>query len=216
MHLIDDYCPSEEGFRSRYAAWGAAVETLADHEFAFPGTDPRLGIVSEAHVPAKAPRLLVGCRSHVDAWDEGAVSTEDEPSGESTVVAIPAPSTESDRELRPSPWIAAVATRFAELLTLPRDWDGHGGDSVASENVEAAGRFLAAVMAPSTPAPTIVPTSDGGLQLEWHRAGFDVELPFGDEDSPLLYVAEVDSGREWEGPAVEGFSEFDLAHRLGG
>jgi hypothetical protein len=118
--------------------------------------------------------------------------------------------------LPPALWIAEVAIRFAELLALPHNWDGHGGDSIAPEAVEAAGRFLATVMSSSTPAPTIVPTSSGGLQLEWHRGGFDVELLFGDEDVPLLYLAEVDSGREWEGSPVEGFAEFDLAHRLSG
>lgn len=216
MLAVDDYCPSEEGIRSRSGICGAAVETLPDHDFAFPGGDLRFHASSEAFAPIKAPRVLVGYRPYGGTLDEGAISTEDGPSEGSRVVAIPPPSTESDRDLPPSPWIAEVATRFAELLTLPRDWDGHGGVPTAPENVEAAGRFLAIVMAPSTPAPTIVPTSSGGLQLEWHRGGVDVELLLGDEDPAFLFVAEVDSGHEWEGPPVEGFAEFDLAHRLSG
>jgi hypothetical protein len=69
-------------------------------------------------------------------------------------------------------------------------------------------------MEPSTPAPIMVPTAGGGVQLEWHRAGFDVEVLFGEEDPPLLYVAEIDKDNEWEGHPVEGFAEFELAQRL--
>jgi hypothetical protein len=120
----------------------------------------------------------------------------------------------TERERQVGPWMEAVAGRFAELLSLRPDWNGHGACPVGSGNVLAAGRFLAAVMEPATPAPTIVPTAGGGLQLEWHRAGLDVELLFGEEDPPLLYVAELDSGREWEGTPIEGFAEFELAQRL--
>jgi hypothetical protein len=215
MRSLESQCDRDEGPRSGYGIYGAAFESLADHDFAFPGTVSHLYVTSEGYTPIWAPRVLVSCRSYEDAWEGGTISTEDEPSEHPRVVAIPAPSTESARDLPPSPWIAEVATRFAELLTLPRDWDGHGAGPVAPANVEAAGRFLAGVMAPSTPAPTIVPTSSGGLQVEWHRGGFDVELLFGDDESPLLYVAEVDSGREWEGSPIEGFAEFELAHRLG-
>ena len=31
-------------------------------------------------------------------------------------------------------------------------------------------------MKPQTPPPAIVPVSGGGVQIEWHVAGFDVEL----------------------------------------
>lgn len=213
MHPVENHRLSSEDFR-HHEFVGAAVETLADHDLLFPGGDRRLYAATGIHMPLRAPRVLVSCRAYGDTWDEADILSEVEPFEGSRVVAIPPPSPESDHELAPSPWIAEVATRLAELLTLSPDWDGHGGDAIAPENVEAAGRFLAKVMAPSTPAPTIVPTSSGGLQLEWHRSGFDVELLFGDEDPPLLFVAEVGSGHEWEGSPVEGFAEFDLASRL--
>lgn len=216
LHLVDDYQPGEEGFRSGHSICGAVVERVADSGWVLPGDDRGVYDASELYVPVIAPRVLVSCRPYGGMLDECSIRTEEEPSEGSKVVAIPAPSVESDLDLSPAPWIAEVATRFAELLALPHNWDGHGGESTAPETVEAAGRFLTTVMASSTSAPTIVPTSSGGLQLEWHRGGFDVELLFGDEDVPLLYLAEVDSGREWEGSPVEGFAEFDLAHRLSG
>lgn len=118
------------------------------------------------------------------------------------------------REAPMGPWMEDVTTRFAELLALKLGWDTHGGKPIDPANVREAGRFLATVMAPSTPAPIIVPTGGGGLQLEWHRAGLDVELLFGEDDLPELYVGDLSSGREWEGSPVEGFAEFELAQRL--
>lgn len=213
MHAAGRPWDREEGHHDVYEIYGAAVEALIDHDFAFPGSYP-ISHLAEAYAPVKAPLVLVSCRPFGDTWEEESISPESELSEHAKVRAIPAPSTESDHGSPPAPWIEKVATRFAELLTLPTDWDGHGGGSVAARNVEAAGRFLARVMAASTPAPAIVPTSSGGLQLEWHRGGFDVELLFGEEEPPLLYVAEAPSGREWEGPPVEGFAEFELAQRL--
>jgi len=31
-------------------------------------------------------------------------------------------------------------------------------------------------MKPATPLPQVVPSSDGGVQLEWHEKGIDLEL----------------------------------------
>ncbi len=124
------------------------------------------------------------------------------------------PTIESSGEVPIGPWMEKVTARFAELLALEQGWNSHGGRPIDPANVSIAGRFLATVMDPSTPAPIIVPTGGGGLQLEWHRAGLDVELLFGEEDSPELYVADISSGREWEGSPVEGFAEFELAQRL--
>jgi hypothetical protein len=118
------------------------------------------------------------------------------------------------REIPLGPWMEKVTARFVELLGLRPDWDSHGGRPIDPANVGEAGRFLAAVMDPFTPAPNIVPTSGGGIQLEWHRAGLDVELLFGEDELPELYVADLSSGREWEGSPIEGFAEFELAQRL--
>ena len=93
-------------------------------------------------------------------------------------------------------------------------WDGHDGVPIKDEHILAAGKYLSAVMAPETDAPSIVPTADGGLQLEWHKAGVDVEVLFSDSEDGALYVRDLAADKEWEGPAVAGFAEFELASRL--
>lgn len=112
------------------------------------------------------------------------------------------------------PWIEEAADRLAELAELGPGWDGHGGHEPEFSYISQAIEFLSSVMRPTTPTPSIVPTSDGGLQLEWHRAGLDVEILFSPEEDPVLYIHERATEEEWEVPAVGGFLEFDLGMRL--
>lgn len=199
---------------------GSAVgELSAQSRSAAPwvGIDPSVGMLDEASLSPVDERLILISHQWSDpagasfsAPVEGAFERLPDP-------VVDDPRTESiDDESPVGPWLEPVAARLARLMSLPINWDGHGAGPVSPTNVLAAGRFLATVMTPSTPAPTIVPTAAGGVQLEWHRAGLDVELFFGEQEPPLLYVAEVDSGGEWEGPPVAGFAEFDLARRLVG
>ena len=62
--------------------------------------------------------------------------------------------------------------RVGELLRLPDDWDGYGSAPISQTTADAALRLRACVAV----EPQMVPTSGGGIQLEWHNRGFDVEL----------------------------------------
>lgn len=129
--------------------------------------------------------------------------------------SAPIPSSEStEAATLAAQWIEPIVQRLDDLLALPADWDHHGAPPIAVGHVLPAFQFLREVMRPNTPPPAVVPVSDGGIQLEWHRAGFDVELLIADRGPEELYVCEIESGREWEGPAVAGFAEHDLAERL--
>lgn len=140
----------------------------------------------------------------------------EEPAPESPRLPADANQESTQFDPRVGAWVREVSERFDYLLSLLPGWDGHEAVPIKSEHVLAAGRFLSAVMAPETAAPAIVPTADGGVQLEWHQGGVDVEVLFSDcEEDVALYVHDLASGNEWEGPAIEGFSEFELASRLG-
>lgn len=192
----------------------AIVERHGNQLWTLPGLGPSSPSGRESTAFSAAPLLWVSGRMQ-DAFCELEASIEEAPQGSARRYFSADPGAESaETRKRVGPWVEAVTARFAELLALQNNWNSHGACPIARQNILAAGRFLAAVMEPLTPAPTIVPTAGGGVQLEWHRAGFDVEVLFGEEDPPQLYVAEVDREREWEGLPLEGFSEFELAQRL--
>lgn len=62
------------------------------------------------------------------------------------------------------------------IARLQRNWDSYGGLPVNRDCIIGALNVLAMVLVDGIPAPIIVPTSGGGVQLEWHRGGADLEI----------------------------------------
>lgn len=77
---------------------------------------------------------------------------------------------------QPPPWTEEVALRLLSFLDLEPDWDSFGASTPRQDAIEAAFELLMLVARPSTPAPQAVPTTDGGVQLEWHQYGIDLEV----------------------------------------
>ncbi|HEY8083285.1 MAG TPA: hypothetical protein VIE64_06985 [Solirubrobacterales bacterium] len=111
-------------------------------------------------------------------------------------------------------WLGAVIDRLNELLALPVNWDQQGALRIEIADLTCALDTLTRVMYRDTPAPTIVPIRGGGLQLEWHRAGLDVEIVVGLGEDDGLYFSDPATGLDWEGPTFDGFTEHGLAIRL--
>ena len=66
----------------------------------------------------------------------------------------------------------AAQLAAVRLLALKENWDSYGAPIISKIALDAALRLrnvLAAV-------PSFVPMSNGGVQIEWHSLGFDVEL----------------------------------------
>jgi hypothetical protein len=61
-------------------------------------------------------------------------------------------------------------TRLNELLALPENWDGYGAQRIERDAIAGARQFLSRV--------NVTPCVSGGVQLEWHTNGIDLELEF--------------------------------------
>lgn len=108
-------------------------------------------------------------------------------------------------------WQTYVERRLDEIAALESDWDSYGSLPVSRGAIDQARIFLGAVEVlrlafPEITCPSIVPTSDGGVDLEWlpksgawasvefttdgrveaigHDQGKTVELSRGYEDEP--------------------------------
>ncbi len=75
----------------------------------------------------------------------------------------------SQRRAAPRP-ARRINDVFAGLAALSVDWDSCGSPPIDPTAIQRAKDWLAGVI--------IVPCSDGGVQLEWHGEGNDVELVF--------------------------------------
>ena len=73
-------------------------------------------------------------------------------------------------------WVSAAITRIFELTKLPAGWDGHAGIKVNVSTAIFAMEVMKHCAIKGVPEPAIVPLSYGGVQLEWHRRGWDLEL----------------------------------------
>lgn len=100
----------------------------------------------------------------------------------------------SDRSL--PAWIYPLVEQMESILALKPGWDGPGSQPVTSDALRASLMVLEETMARDTIAPTVVPVSDGGLQLEWHCTGVDLEV-YVEHDGRLSAWCREGS-REWE------------------
>lgn len=95
-------------------------------------------------------------------------------------------------------WVMPTAEAFADLLELPVGWNSYNANAVDPRAIELAGALLAGVMEESTPPPTVVPTVRGGVQLEWHRNGLDLEIAVHSHRPVAVFAIDNRSGEEWE------------------
>jgi hypothetical protein len=59
---------------------------------------------------------------------------------------------------------------------LPIGWDSYSAPPLRTDVPAYAMAALSTIMKPQTPLPQVVPTSVGGVQLEWHENKIDLEL----------------------------------------
>ena len=114
-------------------------------------------------------------------------------------------------------WFRPVLNELAASVRLPRGWDTYDGAPVSTSVASGTFSFLSRILEPSSAAPAVVPLADGGVQLEWHRGGLDVEVSFSPGDArPEIYVNDLEAGIEWEGdPTSPEFDEIrPLLQRL--
>lgn len=124
-----------------------------------------------------------------------------------------------DRRIDPSPktsatidiafvpaWFGAVSARLAQLRGLKAGWDGYASPPIRGDIFAYAESILESIMLDRTPAPSIMPVSGGGLQMEWHRQGASIELLLAGPLMAELFVEYVD-GR----PSVEVDLSSDFA-----
>lgn len=103
-------------------------------------------------------------------------------------------------------WQSEAQRRLAYLIRLPEGWDGHQGRPVVPTIAEYAYHLMEALLLrPGVPMPSITPLSYGGLVLEWHRKGWDVEIEIDAPASHCVYTHDLASGAE---------EDFRLGYRL--
>jgi hypothetical protein len=73
-------------------------------------------------------------------------------------------------------WEVEVVRALVRLASLPSGWDSYNAPPLRRDAGHFALEVLQGIMRPRTPLPQVVPSAAGGVQLEWHEKGIDLEL----------------------------------------
>ncbi len=98
----------------------------------------------------------------------------------------------------PPAWVEPTVQSLGMLLQLGPNWDSYGGSPIAPRCVAAALDLVFGALPYDTPVPSVVPTSGGGLQLEWHTRGAELEVEFLSATRVRGLFEDATSGRRWE------------------
>ena len=104
-------------------------------------------------------------------------------------------------------WLKPTIQALGDLFELPKNWDGYGAEQIHGHIPLRALAVLREVMDYDSPAPSIVPLSDGGIQLEWHRHGRSLEIEFPTDAAPSFFYYE-ESGGEVEGQVSRSYDQI--------
>lgn len=105
-------------------------------------------------------------------------------------------------------WVEPTLHALGKLLALPANWDSYGAHRVDLKSAALAGQTLCLVMRGDTIPPTIVPTSEGGVQLEWHTHSIDLEIDTPPTGPSYVYCRSRQENTEWEGDVSTHFEQL--------
>lgn len=97
-------------------------------------------------------------------------------------------------------WLEPTTRVLEQLLGLEPNWDSCGALRVDAKHALGALQLLELVLSDQTPSPQLVPTNRGGVQIEWHLSGIDLEIETLSSNRFLVFYEDLTRGEEdeWE------------------
>jgi len=83
-------------------------------------------------------------------------------------------------------WANLAEKQLNELLALEPGWDGYRAHEVADVAIQATVEVLDGFMSEAVEFPDLFPLSDGGIQIEWHADGVDIEVEISPEGDAFV------------------------------
>jgi hypothetical protein len=97
-------------------------------------------------------------------------------------------------------WRRDALEKLRRLAALEPNWDSYGACPISGAVVMVVEDLLDVVALPKAPEPAVVPTPEGGVQLEWHIRGLDLEVEVAPSATGTLLVSLDD---EWARETVD-------------
>jgi hypothetical protein len=102
-------------------------------------------------------------------------------------------------------WIEPSLKRAGYLLLLPADWDRQGAPPIEPSAIQNALSALASFMENGSSLPQWTPTRQGGVQLDWHEEGIDLEIEFPPREhgATVVFSDRTNEAADWDGPLTQ-------------
>ena len=101
----------------------------------------------------------------------------------------------------PPKWLKETEETLRGLATLPEGWDSYGAKSIEPHVVDTAIELLHRIVQHNALKPAVVPTNRGGIQIEWHTQGVDLEIEIAPHGGICLL---------YDNPEEDAEEEFEL------
>lgn len=88
------------------------------------------------------------------------------------------------------------------LAFLPPGWNSYRAKAIRPDVIQATVEFASNLLKANTPAPQVVPTVRGGVQLEWHLSNIDIEVHVDSPDAARFYAEDLATGTSQDLPLV--------------
>jgi hypothetical protein len=95
-------------------------------------------------------------------------------------------------------WVSQVSETIRGFADkLPENWNSYQAKRTDQATAQAAIELLVEIVQPNTPRPEVVPTAAGGVQVEWHIHGIDLEINVRSQEQLGVAFEDLASGEEW-------------------
>ena len=96
-------------------------------------------------------------------------------------------------------WLGGAEKALQGFLALPVNWDSYGARRIDPGTVDTGKQLLSSFIPPGSPPPHVAPTSRGGIQIEWHTQGIDLEIEVVSPDRlQIFYESPKEPEKEFE------------------
>jgi hypothetical protein len=116
-----------------------------------------------------------------------------------SVVVVPSEGSSPYAPRHLPPWVESAIARLVELSELPAGWDSRRAAPIERTAIIGALQIMAEVMERSGPLPAIIPTVEGGVLLEWHRVGLEMEIEVEPTGDAYVMFQTTEGSKSWDG-----------------
>ena len=112
-------------------------------------------------------------------------------------------------------WYAGIFAKLDTFLALESNWDSYGAPPLDLGALAQARLILSLISQFKMPKPSVLATSKGGVQFEWHTLRYDMEIEIAPSNELSLFFEEVGQKEPFEKEHATDLDARELLKKVG-